>query len=102
MPNAPVLPPVVHALAEEALGLATLIAQSETAQWQPANIPKPRDDSGIRAKGGHADPVSDTVADERRLALRAQVVAGELLLRSATRAMRAISRRLERALAAGQ
>jgi hypothetical protein len=93
------LPDVVHDLAEEALGLALLMHEAQDAQWRPSLTPKPRGDTTERSKGGHSDPTGDTVADERRLAVRAQVIAAELLLESATRAMRVVNRRLERALA---
>ncbi|MCS5718597.1 hypothetical protein N1027_10675 [Herbiconiux sp. CPCC 205763] len=93
------LPALVRTLAEEALLLARTLHEASEAQFQPALTPKPREDTSERSRGGHGDPVGDTVADPRRLALRAQVVAGEVLLESAVRALIVTRRRVDRALA---
>jgi hypothetical protein len=92
------LPATLRDLTAAALTLARLLNEADDVQWQRSIVPQPRDDTSERARGGHSDPTADIVADERRLALRAQVVAGQILLESATRAMLAVSRRLERAL----
>lgn len=91
------LPAIVRTFAEEALLLASALAQAETAQFQRSRTPQPRDDTTERSRGEHSDPTGDTVADPRRLALRAQVVAGEMILERATRAMTMIRGRLEHA-----
>ncbi|MFD0044770.1 hypothetical protein ACFVGV_06220 [Pseudarthrobacter scleromae] len=63
----------VRSFAEETLFLARSLAEAEEIQWTAAPIPKPREDTTERAKGGHGDPTLAIVLDERRLAVRAAV-----------------------------
>lgn len=66
-------PTNVHALAKLVLRLALLRNDADTAQWEPAPVPKARDDTSERAKGGYSNPTALTVLDGRRLALRESV-----------------------------
>ncbi len=83
---------------EECDALGLTIPAAASAQWTPSPIPKPRDDTAERAKGGHGDPTPDVVLDGRRLALRAQVLRSETVLRDALVAVRGVRVGLERAL----
>lgn len=92
------LPAFLRAFAEEALVLARLLATIEDAQWQPAPAIKPRDDSGIRAGGGHGDPTGETAVDSGRLAVRAAVVDAEVTLGAALGELRRCVRTLDGAI----
>jgi hypothetical protein len=81
------LPPIVRDLAEHALALATLLPKAEGIQWTAAPVPRPRDDTTERASGGHGDPTFDTVADDRRLGVRAAVLGSYDALEQAVRAL---------------
>jgi hypothetical protein len=84
-----------RAVATEALALALLIGEAAEIQWQPATTPKPREDTTERSRGGHGDPTLNTVADERRLAVRAGVRASEHLLGEALKALVRARKRME-------
>jgi len=74
------LPAIVRSVAAEALALALTLAEAEEIQWQPSVSPKPREDTTERSRGGVSDPVANTVADPRRLAVRDTVEAGKAQL----------------------
>lgn len=78
--------------------LAAILPRAVGAQWRPAQIPRPREDTAERASGGHSNPTLDTVADGRRLRLRVQVLRSERVLRDAAVALRGVRRGLEIAL----
>jgi hypothetical protein len=64
-------------LVVEAMNLTRAIDAAEEIQWEPSPVPKPREDTTQRAKGGHGDPTGDIVLDPRRLAVREALVAAE-------------------------
>jgi len=84
-----------RAVASEALALALLIGEASEIQWQPANTPRPREDTTERSRGGHSDPTVNIVADERRLAVRKAVVASDHLLGEALKALVRARKRME-------
>lgn len=92
------LPPIVRDLAEHALGLAALLPQAEGIQWTTAPVPRPRDDTTERASGGHGDPTFATVADDRRLGVRAAVLTSYDALEQAIRALIAAEQAVEGAI----
>jgi len=81
------LPPIVRDLAERALLLAAELPKAEGIQWTAAPVIRPRDDTVERASGGHGDPTFATVADDRRLGVRAAVLASYDALEGAVRAL---------------
>lgn len=85
------LPSVVRRDATAALRLAHALDGIEEAQYQRASFgPRPKS-LGIRTSGV-SDPVAETVADERRLGLRAAAVQAELSLeRTAQELQRALT-----------
>jgi len=92
------LPPIVRDLAERALLLAAELPKAEGIQWTSAPVPKPRDDTTERASGGHGDPTFATVADDRRLAVRAAVLAGYDALEGAIQALEVARAGLDRSI----
>lgn len=93
------LPAAVRSFAEEAVFLARSLADAEEIQWTAAPIPKPREDTTERAKGGHGDPTLATVLDERRLAVREAVEEAHAVLAANTEATAAARRKLNAAIA---
>lgn len=94
------LPHPIREFAVEVLALASAVAEAERVQWSPSLTPRPREDTTERSKGGHSDPTSTIVTDERRLALREEVVAAGRRIEAATREITEHRERVERALAA--
>ena len=82
----------------ECQALGEALPEAYASQWKPAPIPKPREDTTERAKGGHADPTPSVALDGRRLALRAQVLRSERVVRDTVVAVRGVRRGLELAL----
>jgi hypothetical protein len=70
----------VRAVAREALLLASTLTEAEAIQWSPSPVPKPREDTTQRAKGGHGDPTLAIVLDDRRMAVRSAVEAAHAKL----------------------
>jgi hypothetical protein len=70
-------------LAETLPTLLDELAAAQSIQWEPAPVPSPRDDTSERSKGGRSDPTARAVFDERRLRVRAAVVAAERVLETA-------------------
>jgi hypothetical protein len=93
------LPDFLAHFTEETLVVAKLLGDAQAVQWQPAPVPKPRDDTTERASGGHGDPTATTVADERRLAVRAAVLTAEEDLRQARHALEQSATSLSTAVA---
>jgi hypothetical protein len=73
---------------------ATLPA-AYAAQWLPSPVPRPREDTAERAKGGHGDPTPSIALDDRRLAVREQLHRSEAVVRDAVVAVRGVRRGLE-------
>ena len=94
------LPAVVRSFTEEALFLARSAAEAEEIQWSAAPIPKPREDTTERAKGGHGDPTLAIVLDERRLAVRLRYEEALVVLRELTEQAADARRNLNAAIAA--
>lgn len=79
--------------------LATAIVQAAEVQYLPPAGPSTRNEEPIRPIGGVSDPTSATALDERRLALRAAVIEGEMVLEKATADADAAAGKLEATLA---
>lgn len=79
----------------EADALGALLPAALDAQWQAAPNPRPREDTTERSKGVTSDPTSANALDERRWALRLQIVRSERMLREAIVALRGVRRGLE-------
>lgn len=82
----------IKAFAADYLRLQQLLNDLDGAQWQAGRSPVPREDTTERSKGLTSDPTSNTVADERRLQLRAAVIEAERALASAAERLRAAER----------
>lgn len=80
----PRLTAAVHSFAEEAIRLSSSLSAAEAIQWAASPVPKPREDTTERAKGGHGDPTPSIVLDDRRLGVRAAVEAAHRELAAAT------------------
>lgn len=91
-------PTTVRAFASAALRLASALGRAEEVQWQPSPVPRPREDTTERSRGGHSDPTATTATDPRRLALRAAVVSAEVALEKALAECEARAADVERAL----
>jgi hypothetical protein len=90
---------LVRLIRLEGDALAGLLQEGSAVQWSASPVPRPRDDTTERAKGGHGDPTPSIVVDDRRLAVRDQVVRSEKVLRDAALALRGVRRGLEISLA---
>lgn len=93
------LPSAVRSFAAESLSLARSLADAEEIQWTAAPVPKPREDTTERAKGGHGDPTLATVLDERRLAVRQAVEEAHATLAANTEATAEARQKLDAAIA---
>lgn len=74
-PDAIALDSAAVALAAACAHLSAVAAEAAEVQWAPAPIPRPREDTTERAKGGHGDPTPSVALDTRRADVRAAVVA---------------------------
>lgn len=90
----------VRELAEELPGLLDDLSAAQAIQWEAAPVPTPRDDTSERAKGGKSDPTARVVFDERRLRVRAAVIAAERVLETTLREARDARVTLRSAVAA--
>lgn len=90
----------VKASAAESLQIVRLLDAAAEIQWEAAPVPKPREDTTQRAKGGHGDPTGDIVLDARRLAVRDAVVTGEREILAYLETLRGARLRLESAIEA--
>lgn len=84
--------------AADVLALSALLSDANEAQWQAGRTPVPREDTTERSKGLTSDPTPNIVADGRRLALRAEVIAAEQALLAARDQVKAAGRHLTDAL----
>lgn len=85
---------------EESEALLLALPDAVARQWSLSPVPKPREDTPQRASGDRpADPTADTVADPRRLAVRAAVLNAEKALRDAAVALRGSRLAVERSVA---
>lgn len=92
------LPPLVRTLAEEAISTARLLTEADAIQWESSPVPRPREDTTERASGGHSDPTLNTVADERRLAVRSALADSRAALEETVDRLRAYRLQLESAI----
>ena len=90
----------VRDFAEETLFLARSLADAEEIQWSAAPVPKPREDTTERAKGGHGDPTLAIVLDDRRLAVRAAVEEAHAAIAQASEVAALARRKVNAAIAA--
>lgn len=89
----------IRAFAEEVLFLGRSLTAAEEIQWTAAPIPKPREDTTERSKGGPpADTTLATVLDDRRLAVRDAVVTAHESLADAVERARVARRGLDLAI----
>ena len=89
----------VRQVAASALRLALTLREAEEIQWSPSPIPKPREDTTERTKGGApSNPTLDVVLDERRMEVRAAVEEATRELEALAGALDAARARLERAV----
>ncbi|WP_136709393.1 hypothetical protein [Agromyces sp. H66] len=91
----PTLPAPLDELAEETLLLAHVLGAAEDVQWTRGPTPRPRDDEGRRSPGGVPDPTGDTVADPRRLAVRAAYIQGRRALAASIATVQRTSAKLD-------
>jgi hypothetical protein len=96
--NAAELRALALAVRREVDALVSTLAEAMDVQWMPSPIPRPRDDTTERAKGGHGDPTPSITLDDRRLDVRAQVRASARRLGEAAEAARVTRAALEAAL----
>lgn len=89
---------LIQSTADAATRLAKAIVAASAVQWS-RSLSAPGHSEG-RAKGGVSDPTADTATDERRLAVRAAVVDGELTLERFVTEANEKAAALESALAA--
>jgi hypothetical protein len=82
---------------DDAEAILDLLGPVLEAQWDRGCAPA-RNDTGRRAKGGHADPTADVALDEDRLHIRSVVKRAQGSLFQATYRLRGVRRGLERAL----
>lgn len=92
------LPEPLRSFVAASLRVSRLLGQAQAVQWSPAPIPRPREDTTERSKGGHSDPTVATVFDERRLTVRAAVLTAETVLRDARLALDEAEATLARAV----
>lgn len=88
---------LVTLLKMELDALEDVLGPALEAQWQPAPYIR-ADDTGIKQPGGIDRPTEDIALDGRRMALRAQVLRSERILRDTAVNVRGVRRGLERAL----
>lgn len=88
---------LVTLLKMELDALEAALVPALEAQWQPAPYVR-TDDTGIKSQGGINRPTEDCALDGRRMALRAQVLRSERILRDTAVAVRGVRRGLERSL----
>lgn len=77
--------------------LATSLVKASDVQYRRPPRPSSRGADPTKSVGIVNDPTGDTAIDERRLAVRAAVIEGELLLERFTRAAEAQAARVEEA-----
>lgn len=78
--------------------LALALAEADAAQWLPAVVVKPHEDTTERSQGAYSDPTFATATDERRLAVRAAVVEAERALHDLTRAVERVTHEVDAAV----
>lgn len=78
--------------------LEVVVPPAIDAQWTSAPVPKPREDTTERAKGGHGDPVPGHALCERRVTVRGAVLRSEGEMRRMVATVRGARLALERAL----
>lgn len=105
------LHPTVADVTRAALSASAALYEAEDAQWKASVVLTSDDEDdapaggSLASRGQHSDPVFDTVADERRIALRNAVLDVEAQLRTVqqqfqalTTALHAASHRLHEAM----
>lgn len=90
---------VLDAFAASFLRLSALLDAAAEPQWQVARSVRPREDTSERSLGVTSDPTWRAASDERRLKLRAAVVAASRARALAARQLRAAEANLSAALA---
>lgn len=83
---------LIKTSAESILRLALLVNIAEDVQWEPSPA------SGHARAKDYADPTAETVADDRRLAVRAAVEEARVAMYQAGRAAEEARRKLEEAI----
>ena len=93
-------PEVARLAATAALRIASLTHSADEAQWSKSPAPVAASTGGGSSSGEVSDPTPNTVADPRRLRLRAAVVAADRELRTSARSLLTASGALDEALEA--
>ncbi|CCQ44286.1 hypothetical protein ARTSIC4J27_210 [Pseudarthrobacter siccitolerans] len=88
----------LRAVTAESLQIIRLLDAAAEIQWEPSPVPKPREDTTQRAKGGHGDPTGDIVLDARRLAVRESFTRAERALADYLAFLRSTRQELARAV----
>ena len=89
---------VLEPFAAAFLRLSALLDAAAEPQWQVARSVRPREDTSERSLGVTSDPTWRAASDERRLRVRAAVVAAGRARALAARQLRAAEVDLSRAL----
>ena len=89
---------LIELIGVEARRLADFYSEAQDLQFEAPRQVRSADDETAKAKGSHSDPTPIIAADERRLALRLQVIRSERVLNDAAIALRGVRRGFERAL----
>ena len=98
-PDALALSQIAAIIAAEAAALAGDATEAAEVQWAAAPIPRPREDTTERAKGGHGDPTPSVALDARRADVRTAVVGARRALEFARVNLTVQRRTVEDALA---
>lgn len=99
--STPLTNPTVAETTRLALELHALLAEADEAQWMPSAVVDTGESvsgGSLASRGQHADPTFDTVADGRRLALRAAVLTAESRLNALRSVMAEAASDLQTAL----
>jgi hypothetical protein len=81
----------------EAAQLREVLGPALEAQWQPS-VRENTENTEVKSRAEIPNPTLDTVMDGRRMALRAQVLRSERIMRQTAINVRGVRRGLERAL----
>ena len=90
--------PALEAFAAAYVRLSALLDAAAEPQWQVGQSVRPREDTSERSVGVTSDPTWRAASDERRLRVRAAVVAAERARALAARQLRAAEADLTQAL----
>lgn len=96
----PHLERLVEIIRLETEALAALLPEAVSRQWIASPVPRPREDTAERSKGGLSDPTGGTALDGRRMDVRDSVKRAEAILRESAVRTRGVRLYMERAIQA--